>query len=151
MEFYQQCANYETWHPRTLKGYWWKVLYFLLPAYLQKKVQRVQNVATSFVINRYCTENDVLKLGWLSTLERTQLHLLRNIHQAIYSKTFWPEYIALEIYIPGRNLWSSVAPWLTIPLAKGTFQESSADVSSFMEEVKNYWDPKHLYVLNKSN
>ena len=118
MEFYQQCANYETWHPRTLKGYWWKVLYFLLPAYLQKKVQRVQNVATSFVINRYCTENDVLKLGWLSTLERTQLHLLRNIHQAIYSKTFWPEYIALEIYIPGRNLWSSVAPWLTISTSK---------------------------------
>jgi ferric iron reductase protein FhuF len=31
--------------------------------YLQKKIQKVQNCAASFVVNRYATEEDVLKLG----------------------------------------------------------------------------------------
>ena len=40
-----------------------------LPVYLQKKIQRVQNATASFVNNHYCTEKDVVKLGWLPTLD----------------------------------------------------------------------------------
>ena len=39
--------------------------------FLQERMQRVQNVAPDFVLNRYCSEEDVLKLGWLPTLENT--------------------------------------------------------------------------------
>jgi hypothetical protein len=46
--------------------------------YLQKKIQKVQNSAASFVINRYAREEDVLKLGWLPTKERTEFNLLRG-------------------------------------------------------------------------
>ena len=42
-----------------------------LPVHLQKKIQRVQNATASFLNNHNCTEKDVVKLGWLSTLERT--------------------------------------------------------------------------------
>lgn len=43
-----------------------------LPAYLQKKLQRVQNAAAGFVTNRYSSESDVLNLGWLPVKERTE-------------------------------------------------------------------------------
>ena len=57
-----------------------------------KKDQRVQNSAASFVVNRYATEEDVLKLGWLPTKERTELNLLRATHHATYNPS-WPEYL----------------------------------------------------------
>ena len=49
-----------------------------LPAYLQKRVQRVQNAAAGFVLNSFCSERDVLELGWLPTLENTVLNILRG-------------------------------------------------------------------------
>ena len=72
------------------------IVCYPLPAYLQKKVQRVQNAAASFVTNRYSTEKDVLGLAWFPTLDKTQLNLLENVHHAIYNKTFWPEYLTLD-------------------------------------------------------
>ena len=53
-----------------------------LGAFLQKRIQRVQNAAASFVLNRYCSEKDVLKLGWLPTLENTQYNILKLRHRA---------------------------------------------------------------------
>ena len=49
-----------------------------LPAYLQKRVQRVQNAAAGFDLNSFCSERDVLELGWLPTLENTELNILRG-------------------------------------------------------------------------
>ena len=46
-----------------------------LPAFLQTKVQRVQNVAASFVLNKFCSEKDVLEIGWLPTMECTQYNI----------------------------------------------------------------------------
>ena len=63
---------------------------FPLPIYLQKKIRKVQNSAASFVVNRYGTEEDVLKLGWLPTKERTELNLLRATYHAMYNPS-WPE------------------------------------------------------------
>ena len=45
------------------------IVCYPLLVYLQKKIQKVQNCAASFVVNRYATEEDVLKLGWLPTKE----------------------------------------------------------------------------------
>ena len=49
-----------------------------LPAHLQKRQQRVQNAAAGFVLNSFCSERDVLELGWLPTLENTELNILRE-------------------------------------------------------------------------
>ena len=113
------------------------VVCYPLPGYLQKKMQRVQNAAASFVTNRYCSEKDVLQLGWLPTLEGTQLNVLKNTHRANYTKTSWPEYLTLDVYNPGRTLRSNSAPRLVIPLIKGTFQETSANLfNDFSPEVR---------------
>ena len=56
-----------------------------LPAFLQKRVQRVQNAAAGFVLNRFCSEKDALELGWLPTLENTQLNILKLGHRALFS------------------------------------------------------------------
>jgi hypothetical protein len=69
--------------------------------YLQKKIQKVQNCAASFVVNRYATEEDVLKLGWLPTKERTELDLFRATHHAMYNPS-WPEYLKVEKREPKR-------------------------------------------------
>jgi hypothetical protein len=87
------------------------IVCYPLPMYLQKKIQKVQNCAASFVVNRYATEEDVLKLGWLPTKERTELDLLRATHHAMYNPS-WPEYLKVEKREPKRLLRSSKAPLL---------------------------------------
>ena len=94
-----------------------------LPMFLQKKMQRVQNAAAGFVLNHYCSEEDVLQLGWLPTLENTKLNILKLGHRALYNNN-WPEYLTLSIHNPSRSLRSSSTPRLQISLLKGTFQDS---------------------------
>jgi len=55
----------------------------------EKDVTR-QNAAAGFVLNRYCSEKYVLKLGWLPTLENTQLNILKNRHRALYDNNKLP-------------------------------------------------------------
>ena len=40
-----------------------------LPTFPQERVQRVQNAAAGFILNRFCPERDDLELGWPPTLE----------------------------------------------------------------------------------
>ena len=56
-----------------------------LTAFLQKRVQRIQSAAAGFVLNRFCSERDVLELGWLPTLENTQLNFLKLRHRVLVS------------------------------------------------------------------
>ena len=74
--------------------------------FLQKRMQRVQNAASGFVLNRYCSEEDVLQLGWLPTLENTKLNILKLRHRALYNNN-WPEYLTLSSHNPSRTLRSS--------------------------------------------
>ena len=97
-----------------------------LPMFLQKRMQRVQNAAAGFVLNRYCSE-DVLKLGWLPTLENTKLNILKLGHRALYNNN-WPEYLTLSRHNPSRTLRSISTPLLQISLLKGTFQDSVANL-----------------------
>jgi len=74
-----------------------------LPMFLQKRMQRVQNAAAGFVLNHYCSEEDVLQLGWLPTLENTKLNILKLGHRALYNNN-WPEYLTLSRRNPSRTL-----------------------------------------------
>jgi hypothetical protein len=49
------------------------------------KIQNVFAIKNSFVINRYSTEKDVVKLGWLPTLERAQFNLLKSVYKSMYN------------------------------------------------------------------
>ena len=91
-----------------------------LSAFLKKRVQRVQNAAAGFVLNHFCSERDVLELGWLPTLENTQLNILKLGHRALFSEV-WPEYLQLPRHHPQRTLRSSNASVIEISLVKGAF------------------------------
>ena len=105
-----------------------------LPAFLQKKVQRVQNAAASFVLNRFCSERNVLEVGWLVTLERTQYNIMNLVHKALHEDT-WPSSLALIRHNPGRELRPSRAATLQIPLVKGTWQDSAANLFNGLPET----------------
>lgn len=98
-----------------------------LPAFPEKKVQRVQNTAASFVLKHYCTERDVLRLGWLPTLENAQFNILKLTFKALHHDS-WPECLRLLRRNPHRELRSSQAPLLQVSLIKGTFQDVAASL-----------------------
>ena len=56
-------------------------------------------LAGGFVLNRFCSERDDLELGWLPTLENTQLNILKLGHLALFSEA-WPEYLQLPRHNP---------------------------------------------------
>ena len=86
-----------------------------------QRLQRAQFAAASFVTGKYVNDISViLKLGWLPVKERRDWHL-----KAMYSP-LWPSYLPIDIVKNTRNLRSSAAPRLTIPLVQGTFQDSAS-------------------------
>ena len=66
------------------------------PAYLIKRIQRLQNSTTGYVLGRYAKEKDVLSLNWLPVIERMDFSLSKMAHKATNQET-WPEYLRLEI------------------------------------------------------
>ena len=113
-----------------------------LPAFLQKRVQRVQNAAAGFVLNCFCTESDVLRLGWLPMLENTELNILKLVQRALYSSS-WPENLKLTRDSTHRQLRSSNAPLFQISLVKGTFQDTAANLFNKL--------PAHLRLCSDFN
>ena len=96
-----------------------------IPEYLVKRLQRVQRAAAGFVVGKYATELDVLKLGWLPIKERRDFHLAQATFKTLYFDQ-WPSYLKLELYTPGRKLRSSSETKLTVPLENDAFQASAA-------------------------
>ena len=113
------------------------IVSYPIPEYLVKRLQRVQRAAAGFVIGRYATELDVLKLGWLPVKERRDFHLAQAIFKALYFDQ-WPSYLKLELYTPGRTLRSSSETKLTVPLENDTFQASAAKIFNVLPlEIRN--------------
>ncbi|XP_078356888.1 uncharacterized protein LOC144641732 [Oculina patagonica] len=103
-------------------------VFYPLPDFLLKRLQRIQFAAASFVSGHYVKDcSDVLKLGWLSVRERRDFHLLKQVHKALYSD-HWPSYLKLDTVTSVRTLRSSSATRLVIPLEHGTFQDMSASL-----------------------
>ena len=95
--------------------------------YLVKRLQRVQLAAASFVLGRYATKLDLLKLAWLPVVERKEQHLLSNAFKALYFED-WPSYLRLNTRNATRTLRSSSQVMLQVPFESGTFQDSTANV-----------------------
>ena len=56
------------------KLYYNDVIYHSLPEYLQKRLQRVQKAAASFVLGKFARSADVLSLNWLPIKEQRELN-----------------------------------------------------------------------------
>ena len=69
--------------------------------------------------------DDVFGLGWLPVNKRTEFHLLRTTHSALYG-THWPSYLTLYRRQTTRNPHSSAISQLIVPLETETFEDSAS-------------------------
>ena len=118
-------------------------VYYPLPEFQLKRLQRVQLVAASFVLNRYVNDiNDIVKIGWLPVRQRRDFHVLKLVHQALYSPS-WQSYVPLDTVKHLRSLRSGAATRLTIPMERGTFQDSAAKLCNvLLGNIRNCSDFK---------
>ena len=82
--------------------------YVYLPLTLcqTKKLQRLQKATASFVIKRYGHTEDILKIGWLPSVERREFNFVKLAFKAINNRN-WSEINKLEIQTCSRALRSS--------------------------------------------
>ena len=100
-------------------------------------LQRLQKVAVSFVLGRYCSRDDIVKLNWLPIKERREFNYLKLTHKAIHAEN-WPDINKLEIKTTGRALRNSDEIKLQTPLINGTFQdEASKYFNQLPTEIRN--------------
>ena len=100
-------------------------------------LQRLQKVAASFVLGRYCSRDDIVKLDWLPIKERREFYYLKLTHKAIHSDN-WPDINKLEIKTTGRALRNSNEIKLQTSLINGTFQdEASKYFNQLPTEIRN--------------
>ncbi len=100
-------------------------------------LQRLQKVAASFVLGRYCSRDDIVKLNWLPIKERREFNYLKLTHKAIHTDN-WPDINKLEIKTTGRALRKSDEIKLQTSLINGTFQdEASKYFNQLPTEIRN--------------
>ena len=103
-------------------------VFYPLPLYQLKRLQRVQNACAGFVLGRYAKENDLHTLNWLPMSKRKDFIVLKLVFKALHDKN-WLSYLALEKREVGKyNLRSMGATTLKVPRLVGTFQETSAQL-----------------------
>ena len=127
-------------------------VYYRLPEFQLKRLQRVQLIAASFVLNRYV--NDIVKIGWLPVRQRRDFHVRKLVYQALYSPS-WPSYVPLDTVKHLRSLRSGAATRLIIPMERGTFQDSAVKLFNVLpanirncSDFKVYCREVNAYVSN---
>ena len=102
------------------------VVFYPLPEYQMKRLQRVQSTCAGYVLGRHAVLEDLQKLNWLQVIKRRDLALLKITHKALYDDV-WPDYLRLKFHtVSAYNLRSLEALKLAIPTESGTFQDSAA-------------------------
>ncbi len=123
------------------KLYYNDIVYYSLPDYMPKRLQRVQKAAAGFVLGRYASTEDILlKLKWLPVKEQREWNLLKTTHKAIHN-TNWPNYLKLNIFQHSKCLRSSNGLQLERPLISNTLQDQASHVFNLLpEDVRNCSD-----------
>ena len=73
------------------------VVFYPLPEYQMKRLQRVQSTCAGYVLGRYAVLEDLQKLNWLQVIKRRDLALLKITHKALYDDV-WPDYLRLKFH-----------------------------------------------------
>ena len=100
------------------------LVFYPLPQFLLRRLQRVEFAAASFVLGHYVKNfRDVLKIGWLPINERRDLNLLKSCFKALHNTETWPGLLlkVIKQECP-KELCSSNSIRLRVPTEKGTFQ-----------------------------
>ena len=84
------------------------VVYNDIPQYLLKRLQKVQNAAAGFVLNRRATISDVIKLKWLPIKERIDHAVAVLAFKALSDQTSPPN-IKLKLKEDRRELRNQTA------------------------------------------
>ena len=72
------------------------LVFYPLPQFLLRRLQRVQFAASSFVLGHYVKNfRGVLKIGWLPINERRDLNLLKSCFKALHNTETWPDYLKI--------------------------------------------------------
>ena len=125
-----------------------------IPQYQINKLQKVQNAAAGFVLNRRANINDVIKLKWLPVKERINYAIAILIFKALHDPNS-PSNIKVKLKEDRRFLRNQVAnvgPKIECFDRVKTFQESAAlvfndlpkqireslSLDSFKNKTKNY-------------
>ena len=102
------------------------VVYDSVPAYLIKRMQRVQNSAAGFVLCRYSRVKDVIDLKWLPVKKRVEFNIAKLAFKAINFDN-WPSYLTVKIKQHTRVLHSNDnGRMLEIPRINNTFGHSTS-------------------------
>ena len=80
------------------------LVFYPVPQFLLRRLQRVEFAAASFVLGHYVKNfRDVLKIGWLPINERRDLNLLQSCFKALYNTETWPDYLKIIKQECARN------------------------------------------------
>ena len=111
------------------------VLLCNLPLHLQRKLQKVQNAAAGFALRKHAGIEDVLKLSWLPTLERTEYAVAVLAFKAMHHHS--PNNINVKIKENKRNLRSDrdVGIMITYDEPAKTFQYDAKRVFNNLPQV----------------
>ena len=102
------------------------LVFYPLPQFLLRRLQRVQYAAASFVLGHYIKNfRDVLKIGWLPINERRDLNLLKSCFKALHNTETWPDYLKIIKQECPKELRSSNSIRLVVPTKNGTFQDNA--------------------------
>ena len=94
-------------------------VFYPLPVYQQKRLQRLQNACAGFV-RKFARQEDLATLNWLSISKRMDFNILKLTYKALHDDPF-PEYLRLSLHcVNAYRLRSSSAPVLSIPKESGT-------------------------------
>ena len=116
-------------------------VFYPLPNCLMKRLQKLQFAAGSFVTGHYIKDTaEIVKIGWLPMKQRREYNLLKLVYKALYLPS-WPSYLKLKLVPIVRTLRSNSAKRLVVPLEKGTFQDSAAELfNSLPDHIRNSQD-----------
>ena len=80
------------------------VVYAQLPNYQKNRLQRIQNTATSYILNRYARMTDVIEhLKWLPIKQNNEFSISKLVFFAL-NDTNWPKYLPNETVKNRRSL-----------------------------------------------
>ncbi len=99
------------------KLYYNDVIYHSLPENLDKRLQRVQKAAASFVLGKYARTADVLSSNWLPIKEQREWNTLKVTYKALHYVN-WPNYLKLQLVNHSRVLRASSGSQIQVPLIK---------------------------------
>ena len=113
------------------------MIYAPLTKQNEAKLHRLQLAIASFVIGKYASIHDILKLNWLPVRERRCFNYLKCTHKAIHDPT-WPNINKLEVRTHQRSLRNNNTIEIKHSNIKGTFQQQSSHIfNSLPQSIRN--------------